>query len=251
MAESMAQASGSWWDGKTKRSVAAYTLSTSETNPGNLTDLSSPSCATSCLQAGFFRPVSRDEQDALWKLRAQLRKSAKEDARVLFRGRGPRRCRGIRSHAKSRNGCARGHDPPAKPRDGISTPTKITSTRSAKASRCSHGFLHEIRYRDDAAGRAIPRQGKGIRGERKFHAARNNHGNETVRPRQPCGGECVRFVSVNDIHPTTSHQSADRACSGKAPEFLGDFMDDGARLLLPCLRARNPEARSIPERGRA
>ena len=102
----------------------------------------------------------------------------------------------------------------------------------------SHGDLHEIRYRDDAASRAIPRHGKGIRGERKFDTARDNQGNKAVRPRQPCGGESVRFVGVDHIHSTTSHQPPDRACGGYAPEFLGDFMDDDARFSCPACEQR-------------
>ena len=73
IAESMAQANGSWCDGKTNRSVAAYTLSTSGNKAREFHSLFEMKFSDKCLQAGLFPTFSREEQDAMWKLRAQFR----------------------------------------------------------------------------------------------------------------------------------------------------------------------------------
>ena len=80
-----------------------------------------------------------------------------------------------------------------------------------------YGFFDEIRYCDDAAGCAIARHGNGIRRQREFYAARDNQGDEAMRPRQPCGGERVRLIGMDDIHSAASHQPADRQKGSKAP----------------------------------
>jgi len=161
------------------------------------------------LQIGLFAALSREEQDAMWKLRAQIGKGAKQKHVPFFRHEG-------RNVAEAQTFWRN--------RETVARPVTIRSRNHVRnfdahknhfdavrrQAALEHGFCDEIRYGDDTAGCAISRHGNWIGRKGEFNPARNNHGNEPVRPRQPRGAERVGLVGMHDVHSTPSHQPPDR-----------------------------------------
>ena len=161
------------------------------------------------LQIGFFTAFSREEQDAMWKPRAQIGKSVEQEHVPFFR----HESRDVaEAQALLRN------------RETVARPVTIrlrnhrwnfdTNKNHFDAVRrqaaLEHRFRDEIRYGDNAAGRAIPRHGNRIGRQGEFHTARDDHWNGAVRPRQPRRAERVRLVGMHDVHLTPTHQPPDR-----------------------------------------
>ena len=194
---------------------------------------------TSACRLGLFPAFSREEQDALWKLRAQFGESAKQEHVPFFRHEG-RNIAEAHAFLRNRETSARARrDPLAKPSPEFPRQRK-SLRRGPKASRLpSTDFSTKS---DTATTRPAARyRAMEIESERQreFHTARDNQGNEAVRPRQPCGGERVRFVGMDDIHSTASHQPAGSPERRQGAGVIwGTLMDDDARFLRTASQQR-------------
>ena len=95
----------------------------------------------------------------MWKLRAQLRKSVQQEHVAFFR----HECRNIaeaNALLRNRETLARQATLRRRNRRRYFHAHENHFHAVHRQAAAEHGFLDEIRYRDDAAGRAISRQGK-------------------------------------------------------------------------------------------
>ena len=94
-----------------------------------------------------------------------------------------------------------------------------------------------IRVGDDAGGGVVAGAGQAVFADGIADAARDDEGNALVGGGQPCGGNGVGFVGVDEIKTEGRQELADLLGSGKAKQAAGDVMDGeagGVRAFAEC-----------------